>query len=240
MPTFTEEPLPDPTMRTIPAQGRAKPRAGAATPRSDAESTQETAKPTQASTDVPTPFDPWLALSQPFPPALVEVKPGATSEANSRCLALPYVDARHYQGRLDAVAGVTGWNVAYRPWGERAVICALTVLGVTREDVGEAEAGDPNQATSAAMQAFKRACAAFGLGRYLYTQLPQLWADAEKRGKAWAIKDPAAVVRAMYDNAGIDLSKRQAYIGRIRTICEALDEAGLIRVGKCAAGKGGE
>ena len=48
-----------------------------------------------------------------------------------------------------------------------------------------------SQATSAAMQAFKRACAAFGLGRYLYTDLPQIWAEAEPRGRSWVIVDSA-------------------------------------------------
>src|SRR5919108_2444319 len=150
----------------------------------------------------------FAALCAPFPPEVVELKPGAVSEEKKRALALAYVDARHYQARLDAVVGPDGWQVAYRPWGERAVICALTVLGVTREDVGEAEKGDPNQATSAAMQAFKRACAAFGLGRYLYTDLPNLWVSAEPRGRSWVIVNSPAVVQQMYAQAGIDLSRR--------------------------------
>lgn len=177
----------------------------------------------------------WAALALPFRPELVEVKPGAVSEEKGRCLALAYVDARHYQARLDVVATPAGWSVEYRPLSERAVLCRLTVLGVVREDVGEAESSDPNQATSAAMQAFKRACAAFGLGRYLYTDLPQLWVDAEKRGKNWVIKDPAGVVAQLYDLAGIDLSRKRAYIGRLVTLCEALSEEQLIAVGKCAA-----
>lgn len=150
----------------------------------------------------------YAALLQPFAPELVELKPGAVSEAKRSALALAYVDARHYQARLDAVVGPGSWNVSYRPWGERAVICALTVLGVTREDVGEAEKGDPNQATSAAMQAFKRACAAFGLGRYLYTDLPQMWVEAEQKGRSWVIVNNQQVVQQMYQQAGIDVSRR--------------------------------
>lgn len=144
-------------------------------------------------------------LVAPFPAAAVEVKPGAVSEANGTALALAYVDARLYQARLDATAGPDGWHVAYTPWNDRAVICRLTVLGITREDVGEAEANDPNQATSAAMQAFKRACAAFGLGRYLYTDLPQVWVAAEKRGRGWVIKDGPGAVRRMYQAANLPL-----------------------------------
>src|SRR5690242_3081485 len=184
----------------------------------------QTVRPTLASM--------FAALCAPFPPELVELKPGAIAEDKQRALALAYVDARHYQARLDAVIGPDHWQVSYRPWGERAVICALTVLGVTREDVGEADKGDPNQATSAAMQAFKRACAAFGLGRYLYTDLPQLWVEAEQRGRSWTIANGELVVRQMYDQAGIDLSRRGLYLHRIQTLLGGLSEAELLGIGK--------
>jgi hypothetical protein len=172
------------------------------------------------------------ALCVPFPPEIIELKPGAIAEDKRRALALAYVDARHYQARLDAVVGPDGWQVAYRPWGERAVICALTVLGVTREDVGEAEKGDPNQATSAAMQAFKRACAAFGLGRYLYTDLPQLWVEAEPRGRSWVIRNSWVAVQQMYAQAGIDLTRRGQYLQRIRTLLDGLSEDELLIIGR--------
>jgi len=174
----------------------------------------------------------FTALCAPFPPELVELKPGAIAEDKKRALALAYVDARHYQARLDAVVGPDHWQIAYRPWGERAVICALTVLGVKREDVGEAEKGDPNQATSAAMQAFKRACAAFGLGRYLYTDLPQLWVSAEPRGRSWVIVDSVNAVQQMYAHADIDLSRRGHYLRRIRVLLNGLSEDELVIIGK--------
>jgi hypothetical protein len=172
------------------------------------------------------------ALAAPFPPEWVELKPGAVSEERKRVLALAYVDARYYQARLDTTVGPDRWQVAYRPWGERAVICALTILDVTREDVGEAEKGDPNQATSAAMQAFKRACAAFGLGRYLYTDLPQLWVEAEPRGRSWVVADPGRAVQQMYAQAGIDMSRRGSYLQRIRMLVNGCSEDELVRIGK--------
>jgi hypothetical protein len=174
----------------------------------------------------------FAALAAPFPPELVELKPGAVAEERKRALALAYVDARHYQARLDAVVGPLGWQVAYRPWGDRAVICALSVRAITREDVGEAEKGDPNQATSAAMQAFKRACAAFGLGRYLYTDLPQMWVEAEPRGRSWAIVNSAAAVAQMYAQAGIELSRHGMYTQRIQTLLQGLSEDELVSVGR--------
>lgn len=178
----------------------------------------------------------YTALCLPFSPEVVELKPGAVSEEKKRVLALAYVDARHYQARLDAVVGPDGWMVSYKPWGERAVICALTVLGVTREDVGEAEKNDPNQATSAAMQAFKRACAAFGIGRYLYTDLPTAWVEAEQRGRAWQIVNAPQVVLQLYQQAGLDCGRRGQYVQRIRGLLQQLSEEELVLAGKHLAG----
>ena len=134
-------------------------------------------------------------LCKPFAASLVELKPGAITQDKSSALAMPFVDSRAYQTRLDRVVGPEGWSVEYRPLSDRAVLCRLTILGVTREDVGECNVGDENAATSAVAQSFKRACSAFGLGRYLYS-LKQIWSqyDAQKK----QIIDPAGVVAQMY------------------------------------------
>jgi hypothetical protein len=134
-------------------------------------------------------------LCKPFAAALVELKPGATTQDKSRALCMPFVDSRAYQTRLDRVVGPEGWAVEYRPLSDRAVLCRLTILGVTREDVGECNAADENAATSAVAQSFKRACSAFGLGRYLYS-LPQIWAAYDEKKRQ--IVDVAGVVAQMY------------------------------------------
>lgn len=177
------------------------------------------------------------SLCLPFPPDVVELKPGAVSEEKKRVLALAYVDARHYQARLDAVVGPDGWMVQYKPWGDRAVICALSILGITREDVGEADKTDPNQATSAAMQAFKRACAAFGVGRYLYTDLPTPWVEAEQRGRTWQIVNVPHVVRQLYQQAGLECGRRGQYLQRIQGLLQRLSDEELVQIGKHLAGK---
>jgi hypothetical protein len=135
------------------------------------------------------------ALCKPFAQALVELKPSATTKDKSRALAAPYVDARAYQTRLDRVVGPDGWSVVYRETLS-GVICRLTILGITREDVGDlSPIGDENRMTSATMQAFKRACAAFGLGRYLYS-LPMVWAEYSEEKRC--IVNPAGVIAQMY------------------------------------------
>jgi hypothetical protein len=136
-------------------------------------------------------------LAKPFAPRLIELKPGAVTKDRQRALAMPYTDTRVYQHRLDAVVGPEGWSVIYHQ-GARGLVCELTILGVTKSATGDfpTDAGDENAMTSAEAQSFKRACAAFGLGRYLY-RLPQVWGayDDQKR----QFKDPGAIVHQMYE-----------------------------------------
>ena len=127
-------------------------------------------------------------LERPFDPALVRWKPQATSRDGKRALAVAYVDARTYARRLDEAEGLVP---GCEPWQKRlevldlgdrvGAVCHLTVAAVTRFGDGEClkNSGrkvEPNAVTSASAQAFKRACVAFGLGRYLYG-LPEVWVD---------------------------------------------------------------
>lgn len=76
------------------------------------------------------------------------------------------------------------------------------MLGVTKSDVGDypLASDDENPATSAAAQAFKRACAMFGLGRYLYT-LPRRWGDYDDERRTFV--DPQRLVVELYRAAGL-------------------------------------
>ncbi|MDX2270503.1 MAG: hypothetical protein NW237_00945 [Cyanobacteriota bacterium] len=142
-------------------------------------------------------------LCQPFPLKALEIKPGATTRDKTRALAMPYADIRVYQQCLDDIVGPEDWQVSYRPWGEAAVICQLTLLGVAREDIGEVGEDGDNKFTSAVARAFKRACSCFGLGRYIYG-LPTVWAeyDADRR----VFKDVKGTLEQIYRQAGILLS----------------------------------
>lgn len=146
------------------------------------------------------------ALEAPFPLSAVEIKPGATTQGKSKGLALAYVDVRAYQQRLDEVAGADNWTVAFRPWGDRRIIAAVTIYGITKESTGEGEANDVNCGTSAEAQAFKRACSAFGLGRYLY-ELPQVWAPYDAQKKQFV--DAPGIVQRIYTQAGLRDPARQ-------------------------------
>jgi hypothetical protein len=125
-------------------------------------------------------------LRKPFHPSQVTFKPGAIAKSGDRALALAYGDLRAYQNRLDEVCG-GDWSVSYTPWGDR-IICNLTIFGVTRSSTGEPDNDSERNeiaGTVAEAQAFKRACAMFGLGRYLYT-LPSMWAEYDKERRQFS------------------------------------------------------
>jgi hypothetical protein len=123
-------------------------------------------------------------LRKPFHPSHITWKPGVMAKSGDKALALAYGDLRAYQNRLDEVCG-GNWSVTYTPWAgpdTARIICNLTIFGVTRSSTGEGD-GDSERneiaGTVAEAQAFKRACAMFGLGRYLYN-LPSVWAEYDK------------------------------------------------------------
>jgi hypothetical protein len=126
------------------------------------------------------------ALAASFAPDQVKFKPAVVS--GSRALALPYVDARVIQDRLDDVLGVAGWQDDYEFLPDGSVVCRLRCkLGeewIVKVDVGgpseQPDGGDRLKA--AVSDALKRAAVKFGVGRYLY-RLPAQWADYDPQRK---------------------------------------------------------
>lgn len=113
-------------------------------------------------------------LQVPFDPSLVKWRAfdfkwqGGT--LYGRCF--PYVDPRGYEDRLNQVCKPEGWSHQSQPSfsGNKVVVsCVVFIEGLgSHSKLGEDWAQDENGATAAEAQAFKRACACFGLGRYLY------------------------------------------------------------------------
>ncbi|EYB68397.1 Rad52/22 double-strand break repair protein [Deinococcus phoenicis] len=127
-------------------------------------------------------------LQAPFPAHLVGWKPQAFTKDRSRALLLAYVDARAVQDRLDAVCP-DGWSFELEVIPGTAaptVKGRLTVLGVTREDIGEAGEGEYGTLKAAASDALKRCAVQFGIGRYLY-DLPKQWVDWNDAGREPAL-----------------------------------------------------
>lgn len=144
-------------------------------------------------------------LKVPFDPSAITFKPGATTRDKSKALGLAYASLRAYQDRLDEVFGC-GWDVSYMPWGADRIVATIVVMDgdicVSRSSTGEvtAEAGKREIAGAVAeAQAFKRACAMLGLGRYLY-DLPQVWAEFDAEKKRFTPTGEARLRRSMLDH----------------------------------------
>ncbi len=117
-------------------------------------------------------------LQAPFPATTVQWKPGVITKDRSRALMLAHIDARNVHDRLDAICpDEWSFEVEVIPGTRQPTVKGrLTVLGVTREDIGEAPEGDLGTLKAAASDALKRCAVLFGIGRYLYA-LPKQWVD---------------------------------------------------------------
>ena len=113
---------------------------------------------------------------------------GDGERAEGEARIIPYAYRSAYMRRLDTLFGPGGWtqsfsmttvsniqrskkvNKAYAmiTTGKILVTSTITIEGFgTRSSTGEGWADDENGTTRAQAQAFRRACAEFGLGRYL-------------------------------------------------------------------------
>jgi hypothetical protein len=170
------------------------------------------------------------ALAAPFDPSEVKFKPAVVS--GSRALALPYVDARVIQDRLDEVLGVCGWQDEYDVLPDGSVVCKLRCKidgeWVTKTDVGgpseQPDEGDRRKA--AFSDALKRAAVKFGIGRYLY-RLPSQWVDYDPQKRQF-VKKPALPAAAT--------PKPSAAPGNIPARLQAFDER-LVKARLCKPGE---
>src|SRR5512146_2012949 len=152
-------------------------------------------------------------LEVPFPPDQVQWRVMNTSSDKKRGQIVPYADPRAYTDRLNALVSPLGWTRTYRVetmnnitrvnkgetivTGKVLVTCIVTIAGLgSHSGTGEEWADDPNGMTAADAQAFKRACAVFGLGRYFYDFVPP-WVGLDQHRQpvktpvlpAWAIPE---------------------------------------------------
>lgn len=147
-------------------------------------------------------------LKRPFHPSDITWKPQAITKDQTKAMACAYGDLRAYQNRLDEVCGMN-WSVTYTPWGETKVVCHLTINGVTRSSTGESDSQSERSeigGTAAEAQAFKRAAAMFGLGRYLY-ELPSVWVEYDSNAKGFTDKAKAKL-------EGIIVQHYRRYMGQ--------------------------
>jgi hypothetical protein len=136
------------------------------------------------------------ALEVPFDPPQIEWRVMNTTKNAQpvRGQVVPYADQRAYTDRLNALFTPAGWTRKYaiqtsasferskdqKIVAKVLVTCEVTVFGLgSHSATGEEWADDENALTSAEAQSFKRACACFGLGRYLY-YFTGTWVDLDE------------------------------------------------------------
>jgi hypothetical protein len=134
-------------------------------------------------------------LEVPFDESAIEWRVTNTAKGEQRGQVVPYANARAYTDRLNSLLTPAGWTRKYTVNTsanfERAkdkkvvakvlVTCELTIFGVgSHSATGEEFADNENALTAAEAQAFKRAAACFGLGRYLY-YFKGVWVDLDER-----------------------------------------------------------
>ena len=152
-------------------------------------------------------------LAVPFSPDQVLWRVTNTSNDKRRGQVVAYADPRAYSDRLNALVSPQGWTRDYCVQtmnnitrikngetivtGKVLVTCTVTIVGLgAHSGTGEEWADDCNGMTSADAQAFKRACACFGLGRYFY-DFHAPWVDLDQHRQpaktpalpAWAIPE---------------------------------------------------
>jgi Rad52/22 family double-strand break repair protein len=137
------------------------------------------------------------ALEVPFDPSQIEwrVMNTTKNQQPARGQVVPYADQRAYTDRLNALFTPAGWTRKYtihtsanferskdqKIAAKVLVTCELTIFGLgSHSATGEEWADDDNSCTAAEAQAFKRSCACFGLGRYLY-YFTGTWVDLDDR-----------------------------------------------------------
>lgn len=146
-----------------------------------------------------TPEEIMKELAAPFPASDVEWRVQNTNKDHTRGMAVPYIDSRAIQNRLDTVVGVFNWKTEYRPWhqiekGEKAnasQLCGLSIYCADRQEWIQkwdaAENSDIEPVKGGISDSFKRAAVLWNVGRYLY-DLEPVWVDVEPRGRSYAIK----------------------------------------------------
>jgi hypothetical protein len=156
------------------------------------------------------------ALAAPFAAEDVSWRVGHTKADKSSGLALAYIDARAVADRLDEVCGL-GWRCTYPTVVRSAVegrrgsvvVCAVGIR-VGDEWIERCDgAGDTavEAEKGSLSDAFKRAAARWGVGRYLYG-FPSPWVKIVQHGKSYAIARDELPKLAQLSTAALDAFRR--------------------------------
>lgn len=144
-------------------------------------------------------------LAKPFSSKEIEWKVQVTTQDKARGMAVPYIDNRAIQKRLDETAGIFGWRNAFDKWHDNSQLCGISIYSdehkewITKYD--GADNSDVEPIKGGLSDSMKRAAVLWGIGRYLY-ELDGVWVEIEQRGKGYAIKqDQYSRLETEYNNS---------------------------------------
>lgn len=135
-------------------------------------------------------------LLLPFPASDIEWRTAYTNAEKTKGFAVPFVDSRAIQERLDKIFGPENWQneftVAPSAEGKSsAYVCAISVYSPERNEWIKKSDGsgatDIEPVKGGLSGALKRAASVLGIGRYLYS-LEGKWVEIEPRGNSFVIK----------------------------------------------------
>lgn len=116
-------------------------------------------------------------LKNPFDPKFLKWRVGATNKDKTKGIALAYLDAREVMKRLDDVCGPDRWQSRLTRTGD-GFTCEIGIKFDDEWVWKSNSAGDTKvePIKGGSSDAFKRAAAVWGVGRYLY-YLPNKWVE---------------------------------------------------------------
>jgi hypothetical protein len=165
-------------------------------------------------------------MNIPLPSKHLKVRPGSKQKDGKKAQVMVYFEKPFAQDELDRRFGAHNWNMTYEMVHNEptkaACACYLTIslkatpeeraAGKTyresyaRNEIGEGGGMEP--AKSAATDSFRRACAALGLGRYIYGKLPYISWDITEAG--WFVDMNEPMVMKKFGIEADDASVEQA------------------------------
>ena len=156
-------------------------------------------------------------LADPFNASEVEWRIQGVDQSRMRGMAVPYIDSRAIQRRLDDAVGCFGWKNEFKQWHENSQLCSLFILHALENGSHEwiskcdgAENSTIEAVKGGLSDSFKRASVLWGIGRYLY-DFGAKWVDVEKKGDSFVIKQSEyAALDAFHDSEVQRLSNNQA------------------------------
>lgn len=128
-------------------------------------------------------------LKDPFDPKFVKWRVGATNKDKTKGIALAYIDSREVMKRFDKVCKIGGWQNRMIPLTD-GFICEIDVR-IDGEWITRSNAAGNTQVEAVkggASDAFKRAGASWGVGRYLY-YLPNIWVPIIPQGRSYVLAE---------------------------------------------------